>query len=225
MSNIGRFQNLEESDLRLIMLEPLEVQASTIDARVRKIEAFNRRVFSELGMLVLYVEEKRLFNLLFDEKGERFKSLDSWMQSACPYSVSYAKEAKAKVKILRESGTPLDELLNVPRCNVLLLSQLSSSLQRDPEILKDAQLLQEKVFRDKIIREHPEQGIEPEKKMIFSFEASTRLVIEEAIALAMKKFDCPRQVAVEGIFGEFLVNNRPESNIGRTDEKVVAANA
>jgi hypothetical protein len=224
VSNIGRFTNLEESDLRLIMLEPLEVQATTIDARVRKIENFNRRVFSELGMLVLYVEEKRLFALLLDERGEKYRSLEAWMQSSCPYSVSYAKEAKAKVKILRDSGTPMDELLNIPRCNVELLAQLSSNLQCDPGVLKDAQLLQGEVFRDKIVREHPEQGIERKKKLIFDFEASAREVVDEAIALGMKKWECSRQVAVEGIFAEWLLANRVESNIGR-DDRVVAAHA
>jgi hypothetical protein len=225
MSNIGRFQNLEESDLRLIMLEPLEVQASTIDARVRKIEAVNKRIYGELGMLVLYFDEKKLWHYCFDEKGDRFTSLDAWVVNACPYSRSYALEAKAKVKILRDSGTPIDELLNVPRCNVLLLAQLSSELQRDPEILKDAQTLQEEVFRDKIVREHPSQHIEPKKKLIFDFDMTEREVIDEAIALAMKKWECSKHAATCGIFAEFLVNNRPESNIGRTDEKVVAARA
>jgi hypothetical protein len=224
VSNIGRFTNLEESDLRLIMLEPLEVQAATIDARVRKIEAVSKRIYGELGMLVLYFEEKKLWHYCFDEKGERFKSLDGWVVSACPYSRSYALEAKAKVKILRESGTPMDELLQVPRCNVLLLAQLSSDLQRDPEVLKDAQTLTEDAFRDKIIREQPNQGIEPKKKMIFDFEASAREVVDEAIALAMKKWECSRQVAVEGIFAEWLLANRVESNIGR-DDRVVAAHA
>jgi hypothetical protein len=218
-SDLGRFESLGESDLRLIMLEPLEVQASTIDARVRRIEKLNRSIYIELGALVLYFDEKKLWHYCFDEKGDRFNSLEGWIVNACPYSRSYALEAKAKVKVLRESGTPMDELLNVPRCNVLLLAQLSSDIQRDPEVLKDAQTLSEDAFREKIIREFPSQCIEPKKKMIFDFEQTAREVVDEAIKLAMEKWECSRQAAVEGIFAEWLVAQKQE------EAKVVAANA
>jgi hypothetical protein len=203
----------DESDLNLIMLEPLEVQAATVDARVIQIEKFNRTVYAELGLLMLFCETKKLWGFMFDDTGARFKSFESWVCARAPYSRSYALEAKSKMKILKESGTPMDKLTDVTRANIQLLAQLPPALQRDEEVLKDAKLLTEEAFRDKIVREHSEAHIEPKKKMVFDFEATAREVVDEAIAIAMKKWDCSRQAAVEGIFGEFLINNR-ESDSG-----------
>ncbi len=219
--NIERLDTLHDYDIAALMLEPLEVQASTIDARVRKIERINRTIYAELGGLILYFEERRLFSLCFDEKGERFKSMESWLVSACPYSRSYALEAKAKMKVLRDSGTPMDKLLFVPRCNIQLLAQLPAPLQRDEEVLKDASLLEEDAFRSKIIREHPEAHIDTAKRFTFRLDGSAAVKVGQALTLAMQIEDTQsKEIALEAICAAYILEHEEDcqpSNIGHRE--------
>jgi hypothetical protein len=219
-------EHLTESDLRLLMEEPLEVQAEKLESRVMAIERSHRRTFLEIGLIYLYFDEKALYRLRFDSQGNAYESFNKWA-STCSELVSrsYGYEAKEKVKILRDSGTNLDELRDVPRCNIEVMAMLPPHILRNEKsVIQDAQQLSEDAFRQKMAREFPEAHLEDRRKMSFKFDASVRQIVEEAIAIAMKKFDCPRQAAVEGVFAEFLVNNREQSNIGR-DDRVVAAHA
>lgn len=210
-SNLGRSDPyFTESDLRLLMEKPLEYQAQTLDQRVRSIEKTWKRTFTELGIICLYVDEKKLWQYCYDPQGERFTSFDGWLIDCAPLSRSYAYDAKAKIKILRDSGVPLERLTEVPRVNVITLSQLPPALQRDESILRDAQVLSEDTFRQKMVTEHPESLLEARKRLRLEFDQTAWEVVDEAIHRAMQKWECNRQIAIEGIFAEWLVENKRE---------------
>ncbi len=185
-------------------------QFEVIDGRVRFFEKINRTIYTELGILVLYVQEQHLWDEGFGLDGKPLRSFEQWIQESCPYSASYAKDAKEQIKILRDSGAPMDQLVEVPRCNIRVLAQLPPVLQRDTEVLRDAQTLTEDVFRGKLCREHPEAHLDPLKRVKWQFEQGAWEVIDEAIHRAMAKWDCGQQAAIEGIFAEWLVENKRE---------------
>lgn len=221
-SNLGHrsdpYQCFTESDLALLMEKPLEYQAQTLDQRVRTIEKVWKRTFTELGIICLYVDEKRLWQYCYDPAGNRFTSFDAWIIDSAPLSRSYAYDAKAKIKILRDSGVPLERLAEVPRVNVITLSQLPPVLQRDEEVLADAQKLSEETFRAKMVSEHPEAHLEARKRVRWEFDQTAWEVVDEAVHRAMQKWECNQQAAIEGIFAEWLVADKGEveaSEIGQ----------
>jgi hypothetical protein len=219
MTSVGHYphplEHLTESDLRLLMEEPLAVQAEKLENRVIQIERSHRRTFTEIGLIYLYFEEKALFRLRFDREGNAYTSFNKWASTCAELvSRSYGYEAKEKIRILRDSGTNLDELKDVPRCNVETLAMLPPQVLREEKsVIKDAQQLSEDAFRSKMKREYPEAHIEDRKRTTFKFEEGVLEVVEEAIKLAMTMHKCSRQAAVECIFAEWLVAQKQESEI------------
>jgi hypothetical protein len=205
------FKTWDASDMVLLKERSRTEQFEVIDGRVREIERINRTVFAELGILALYVQEQHLWDEGFGLDGKPLRSFEQWIQESCPYSAAYAKEAKSKIKIFRDSGINLDLIADVPQCNMQVLSMLPPAvLREEPDVIRDAKLLEEKAYREKMAREYPEAHIDPKKKMLQYFSP----LVDEALALAMKKWDCSRTAATEAVFAEWLVLNREESDSG-----------
>jgi hypothetical protein len=199
-SNIGQPDvQVDEAFLQSISDKPEEFQASLLDARARRIEKFNKRVYHELGLIALYMEEKSLWRKCTLDDGSTPKSFEGWVKDACPYSRSYLFDAKRTVKILRGSGAEMKQIEDIPRCNAITLSKLSPALIRNPEIIDAAKHLPEEEFTKKIADSHPEQHIEERRKLIFHLEVSAKVTVDSAIEQAMKVFDCGRDEALERI--------------------------
>jgi hypothetical protein len=207
------FKTWDASDMVLLKERSRTEQFEVIDGRVRFFERINRTIYTELGILVLYVQEQHLWDEGFGADGKPLRSMEQWLQEACPYSASYAKEAKEKIKILRDSGVDMDQLAEVPRCNIHTLTLLPPAVLRDDAaVMKDAKQLSEEVFRSKMATEYPQAHIDPKKKMLQYFSP----LVDEALALAMKKWDCSRTAATEAVFAEWLLANRTEpSDVGQ----------
>jgi hypothetical protein len=173
-----------EETLAHLRTHPLGFQAQVCDARVRQIEAQNRRNFVEIGLIILHVEESELWKEMADDAGEVFHSCDAWMMSACPISRSHGYDAKSKIKILRENKIPFEEAAKIPRCNLAQLTQLSSSVMRDPQVLRNAATLSADEFNTSIRVNFPEQHFESRKPMRFYPTESARQRIDEALERA-----------------------------------------
>jgi hypothetical protein len=155
-------------------------QFQVIDSRIRDIERNQKRVYVELGLLVLYVQESRVW----EEGGHR--SMEQWLQKSCPCSRGHALGARTNVQILRDAGVPLTEVQDVPQCNIETMRLLSPADMRKPEVIRDAQQLSHEAFLDKMMREYPSSHLEKPRILQIKLTASQRLKIEEAMAKAME---------------------------------------
>ena len=196
--------------------------AMALDSRVRAIEKQNKLTYVELGIICLRVEQKELYLSMYDGK---FKSFGAWITDAAPYSRATAYSALGEVKRLIEDNVPLDVANKLPRCNLKTVNRLSTSLKRDPEILKAAEVLEEQEFKRKIRKEHPEQHIEDDSPMRLKFERSQRVKVDEAIDVAMAIYELPtREAAIEVICTEFLSSTQTQADYEEA-EKAMAAYA
>jgi hypothetical protein len=155
-------------------------QFTVIDSRVRDIERSQKRIYVELGLLVLYVEESGVW----EEGGHR--SMEQWIQKSCPYSRGHALGARTNIRILRDAGVPLDQIQDVPQVNIETLRAMSPADMCNPEVIRDAQLLSGAAFLDKMRREYPNAHLERPRIMQFKCATSQRVKVEEAIAKAME---------------------------------------
>jgi hypothetical protein len=183
---------------------PQPVRAVLFDGRVREIEAQNRRHYIELGELLVAMEEGELWRHLRDpQTNQPFTSFDRWLGDAAPVSRSTGYLAKRAVKELSE--VPREELLKVPQCNAEILRLLPGKQKADPEIVRQAQVLNEEAFRGYIGREVPEAHIEGRRTMRFRFDQSAAEEVELAIKAFAALHECElRETAVEGITAAWL---------------------
>lgn len=197
-------KEFNEETLSQLSDKPKEYQAQMLDARARTLERYSKKLYTELGMIGLYMEETQLWKLVIipsiDEFGNQVfgpaKSFEGWVNDACPYSRSYLFEAKTRMKILRDGGASMKEIEEVPRCNIVTLAKLSTKLMQDPEIIDAAKHLTEEEFTKKIQTDHPGQHLEQKRTMIFHPEVSGKVTVDSAIAKAMKIWDCTRDEAL-----------------------------
>lgn len=210
-----------ETTLQNLRVQPRGYQANVCDARVRQIEAQNRRNFVEIGLIILHVEEAELWKELVDDAGALFHSCDAWMMNACPISRSHGYDAKSKIKVLRENKIPFEEAAKIPRCNLTQLTQLSSAVMRDPEILRAAASQSAEEFNSTIRKNHPDQHFESRLPMRFYPTETARQRIDMALDKAKLIEGCTtREEALEAISANYMESceqyderNRPISDV------------
>lgn len=178
--------------------------ATFLDERMRELELLQKRSFIEIGIICHEVSERGLYSKLTDPTTHQyFTSFDRWLISAAPVSRSGGYSAMKAVKELKDIS--VDDLNDMPRCNITTMTKLSSKIRRKPEIIKAAKTQSENDFRKTIERDHPDQAIESLDRSFFNFERSQRGVVNEAIDAAMCLLDLPtREAALEAICQEFI---------------------
>ena len=104
----------------------------TMETADERIESLTRQVYALRGASMKIAEEKQIFKCFIDEEvGQPFRSLDRWNKVTFPKSHRYNQEALAT--ILKLPDVPLEALVNMPRCNIMALTQTSSNVRTLPE--------------------------------------------------------------------------------------------
>lgn len=182
-----------------------DYQAAEIyDARVRYLEGFHKRTFVEIGLILVEVEERTLWNKIIDRKtGTYFTGFDRWLMDAAPVSRSTGYDAKGAIAKLRE--VPVADLQAMPRCNVKTLASLSTKVQQQPDIIEAAKTLTEQQFIAKVETKHPEQHVAAKRPMRLKPEKEARKAIDIGLEIAMWAYDVPnREEALEAMVQTWL---------------------
>ena len=197
------------TELVLVRLRSIDEQeaADVLDARMRVLEASWKRTFIERGLILLEVESRELWRWMVKPlTSEKYTSMSHWLANAATHSISDCRAALSAVKELRD--VPREDLMAMPRCNISLLTQLSSEVRRDESVIKDAQTMTETQFTAKIAADHPLQHFESRKKITFKPVTSAGVIIEQAIELVMSQEDlATREAALEWLCAEYLLKH------------------
>ena len=187
--------------------------AHRMDSRTREIEGYTKRSFIEMGMILNEMSDRKLFEHL------GFSSFDRWLSDAAPVSRSGGYSA---MKALREiTEVPIEELQQMPRCNVVTLQKLSSGVRRDPEIIEAAKTKSEDDFLSKIEELHPDQHLEGGKKLHIKPSKSARKTIDEAFAAACWSYEVEgREAALEAICAYFMQGRCEREGYSRLSNQV-----
>lgn len=188
----------EITELSLIQLRTLSADdaAAVLDDRLRVLEAQYKRSYAERGLLLLEMKERQLWKHLRDANGNPFTSFERYICEAAPYSRRDCFAALAAVKELRDISA--SDLMEVPRCNISVMTQLSPRVRSQPEVLKQAKNLSEREFRSFIGVTHPTEHI------------PSKTLLEQACEIAMELESCGRRVA-EDVIAEFYIAEHAEA--------------
>jgi hypothetical protein len=125
----------------------------TVEAADERIESLTRQVYA-IRMAVLKIAwEKKVWEQFEDEEvGQPFRSGDRWLKVTFPKSWRYCREALATANKLPD--VPMEKLVDTPRCNILTLTQVSSSVRSLPDVLHAAHTLSGDQFVSILTTEH-----------------------------------------------------------------------
>jgi hypothetical protein len=195
---------LDELKIRALRcLGDLEA-AKVLDDRLRFLESQYKRNYVERGFILLEMEERVLWKLLTDaETGQPYASFERWVVGAATHSRSDCFESLRAVKQLRD--IPREQLLEIPRKNIGVLSQLSTQVRKDPEVIKAAQTGSKADFIGHLQTAYPDQHVEQESKMTTHPTVSQRKVIDLACETAAWVYGSgDRESALEAMATFFL---------------------
>lgn len=181
-----------------------EDAATFYDSRIRMIERFHRNSYIEQGIILNEMSEQRLYCYIVDPNThERFTSFDRWLSDAAPISRS---GGYAAMKALRDLGdVSVEQLRQMPRCNVEVMRGLSPAVRRDPQIIAAAQNQPEKEFVRQIQEKYPDQHVEPRRTMLATLSDSSNSAMEECFAVVRWVYDVEqREDVLELLFAYFM---------------------
>jgi hypothetical protein len=168
----------------------------TMEAADESIESLTRQVYALRGAAMLIAEKKRIWEFFIDEEvGKPFRSLDRWNKVTFPKSWRYNREALATITKLPD--VQIDQLASMPRCNMLTLTQTSTSVRALPEVIEAAQTLSEDEFADKLTKEHG-QHLESRVTLKFTYPQGDAETVKQALRMVGKLID------VEDMSGQLL---------------------
>ena len=125
----------------------------TMEAADERIESLTRQVYALRGAAMKIAQDKQIFKFFIDEEvGQPFRSLDRWNKATFPKSHRYNQEALAT--ILKLPDVPMEALVNMPRCNIMALTQTSSHVRTLLAVLEAGQKQSENEFLDTLTRDH-----------------------------------------------------------------------
>jgi hypothetical protein len=189
------FSEITELTLVRLRTMPDWEAADVLDDRLRVLEVQWKRGYAERGLILLEVQERELWRHIRDREGVGYTSFERWVVGSAPYSRRDCFAALAAVKELKD--IPASVLMDVPRCNIGVLQQLSSGIRSQPEVLQQAKTLSEKELLAYVAVKHPTEHI------------PAKTLLEQALELAMKLENCGRRAA-EDIVGESYLAEHAE---------------
>jgi hypothetical protein len=185
--------------------------ATMLDGALRSLDRIAKQLFIQRGLILLEVESRRLWEHLTDpETGAPYRSFEKWVVTAADYSRRDCFYALAAAKELRD--IPVKELSQMPRCNIALMSQLSSQVRQRPEVIEAAKTLPEKAFVAKVQAEHPEQHLEARQPVVMA-SAEDCEEFEAAIRRAMELGAATRAEAIKDISVNYLLDHPAEEEM------------
>ena len=164
-----------------------EVAARKLSGILAGLDKAEKQVFALRGMAALLIEERQLYRFVVDnEVGDYYQSFDKWLKDSLPNSWSYVRDALRAVKELKD--VPFEDLLEMKRCNIQQLKQVSSSVRVLPEVIAAAKKLPEKELVAKLNQEH-DQHLEIKQPVVMAPKEDVD-EFETALEMAMLIADC-----------------------------------
>lgn len=141
-------------------------RALQYDVRVREIDRTVRESWSELAAICIQVRDKELWRML----PAKFHSFDDWLIDAAPCCRATVYKGMGVLSVIAKDLSP-QEIAGIEIGNAILLSQVSSSVRRDPEVIQAAKSGRSSNKLREIVRtKYPNQHVEAivEKKLHFT---------------------------------------------------------
>ncbi len=207
MSSLIIGREIDDLTIRQLRSYPDAEAAVTLDAMLRTLERQSKRSFISRGLILVEADERKSWEQLIDaDTGEYYTSMTQWVTKASPFSYSDCMAAKSAVRALKE--LPMDELLDVPRCNLNVLIGISSGVRQQPEIIRAAQTMTKKAFIKQVNGDY-NQHYEDTSPIYLNPVESAKTVIEEAVAMAcfLEDLNTKEQV-IEYWAAEYLEDHR-----------------
>lgn len=202
---------LELDELKIRELRSItdEDAAKTLTDRLRFLETQYKRNFVERGFILYEVEERGLWKYIIDgDTCVPYTSFDRWVCGEASHSRADCFESLRAVKELRD--VPREQLMNVPRKNIGILSQLSTKLRKNPEVIKAAQTGSRKEFIALIQAKHPDQHVEHETKITAHPTKSQAAMIGEAEQVIAWAYGAEGRESVFEILATFFLDGMCE---------------
>jgi hypothetical protein len=139
-------------DLMCVAQMPDREAESYLFNMIRRIADLERKAFALRGLVLLMVEERELWRIA------GYPSMNRWVIEAAPWSHGACHEAMRAVEQLKD--VPMVDLVEIPRCNLVQLQHLSTSVRIEPATLEAAKTLSEDAFAEHVQAKHPDQHIE-----------------------------------------------------------------
>lgn len=187
MTSLQVRDTLNQSLASLIALPDAEAATALNDrmGTLKRIEELYEVSYSERVVIIREFELRRLWTYLIDEEvGQPFATLTAWLSSGFLGCRRVNMEAHRDIKHLAD--VPAEKLIDVKKGNLKLLTQLSTAVRNQPDVLEAARTMPREAFEEKVEIEHPQQHIETRKPMRFTPGRSWARKIEEAIAYALE---------------------------------------
>ena len=159
----------------------------TMEAADERIECLTRQVYALRGAAMKIALDKQIYKHMIDEEvGQPFRSLDHWNKTLFPKSWRYNQEALAT--ILKLPDVPVEALVNMPRCNIMALTHVSSNVRTIPAVLEAGKTLSEDAFAAKLTKDHG-QALEKPFTLKFTYPAGDMAEVKKYLAWVAGKAD------------------------------------
>jgi hypothetical protein len=168
----------------------------TMEAADDHIESLTRQTFALRGAAMKIAQDMHIYKFFIDEEvGKPFRSLDRFNKVMFPKSWRYNQEALATITKLPD--VPIEQLVSIPRCNMLTLTHTSTNVRALPEVIEAAQTLSEDEFAGKLTKEHG-QHLERLVTLKFIYPQGDAETVKQALRMVGELID------VEDMPGQLL---------------------
>ena len=151
-----------------------------------EISRIHERSFVERGIIIREFERRQLWKHLTDpETDQPFPNLTAWL--SCDKFLGCRRanfEAKRTLAMLEDIDPA--KLVGIQRGNLRTLTQLSTAVRTQPDVLEAARTMPREAFEEKVEKEHPNQHVQVHRALSFRPDRSGAKAIEEAIAWALE---------------------------------------
>ena len=180
-----------------------------IFARLNDYDEQERLRYAEVGLMVLTVEQGELWKLRTDPQTDYpCRSLNRWIQIACPYAHSTVYAALRDVKELQD--VPTADLAQISQSNMRTMRQLSTKVRNDPKVLEAAKTGRTDALVSLVKANFPQQHLEAETVFRVPLNETQMADVEAAIAKAMNRGCASRSEALWMVAIDFLSNDLPQ---------------
>lgn len=150
-----------------------------------RVDKLQERSFVERGLIIREFEKRQLWKHLTDpETGLPFPHLTAWL-SCSDYLGCRRTNFESKRVLAMLADVPSEKLIDIPKATLHTLTQLSTAVRNQPDVLEAARTMPPEAFEEKVEKEHPLQHLEARHPMKFRFGRSQSKVIEAWVEYAM----------------------------------------
>lgn len=201
-SSMRELRELSESDQEHILF-----------GRIQYIASVWELSFGEVGLICREVQNYLLHEQRIDPDTGEPCSFARWIHLAAPRSYSTVYSAMRAVEELKD--IPDEQVARIRSSNFPIMTQLSTEVRNDPEVLKVAQTGRSEDLVEHVQRNHPNQHVEHRKLLRFTVEESAAVIIEHALKMAQFHGAANQAQALEAICQEAIALWEAEDEVLR----------